>query len=95
MTIEVRKPSEKEIKMAQEWPTWSKEVSEFPWSYNEQETCFILSGRAEVEGENGERFSFGAGDWVVFPVGLTCTWRILEPIEKKYRFGEQRAWGGI
>ncbi len=88
MTIEVRKPSEEEIKMADGWPTWSKEVSEFPWSYSEKETCLILSGRAEVEGADGEKVEFGAGDWVVFPVGLNCTWRVIEPIDKKYRFGE-------
>lgn len=88
MNIKVRKPSEEEIKMTEAWSTWNKDVSEFSWSYNEKETCLILSGRAEVEGEDGEKSMFGTGDWVVFPAGLKCTWRIIEPIEKKYRFGE-------
>jgi uncharacterized cupin superfamily protein len=26
------------------WPIWTKEVSEFPWSYDEQETCYFLEG---------------------------------------------------
>ncbi|HOZ55799.1 MAG: Cupin domain protein [Parcubacteria group bacterium ADurb.Bin316] len=88
MTIEIRKPSEEEIKMAETWPTWTKEVSEFPWSYNEPETCLILKGKAEVTTKEGETVSFGAGDFVIFPAGLECTWKIIEPIEKKYKFGE-------
>lgn len=88
MTIEIRKFNEEEIKMAETWPTWTKEVSEFDWSYNEKETCLILQGRAEVTSKEGETVSFGAGDFVIFPVGLECTWKIIEPIEKKYKFGE-------
>ncbi|MDD3487625.1 MAG: cupin domain-containing protein [Candidatus Moranbacteria bacterium] len=88
MPIEVRKPTEEEMKMAESWPTWTKEISEFPWSYPEKETCFILKGAAEAEGANGEKTSFAAGDWVVFPQGLECVWRVKEPIEKKYKFGE-------
>lgn len=85
--IEVRKPTEEEIKMAESWPTWSKEVSEFPWSYGEKETCLILKGKAEITSDDGEKAVFGAGDWVVFPEGMNCTWKITEPIEKKYNFG--------
>ena len=25
-----------------DWATWEKEVSEFPWEYSEEETCYIL-----------------------------------------------------
>lgn len=85
--IEVRKPTEEEIKMAESWPTWSKEISEFPWSYGEKETCLILKGKTEVTSDDGEKSVFGAGDWVVFPEGMNCTWKITEPIEKKYNFG--------
>lgn len=88
MQVEVRKPTEKEIKMVETWPTWEKEVSEFPWSYADKETCLILKGKAEVEGKDGEKATFGAGDFVIFPHGLECTWKILESIEKKYKFGE-------
>lgn len=88
MPIEVRKPTEEEIKMAESWPTWNKEVSEFPWRYDEKETCYILKGRATVTGNNGESVSFGAGDWVIFSTGLESTWKIEEAIEKKYKFGE-------
>ncbi len=88
MNIEIRKPNEEEVKISESWPIWTKEVSEFDWSYNEKETCLILKGKAEVTSKDGETVSFGAGDFVIFPVGLECTWRIIEPIEKKYEFGE-------
>lgn len=88
MKIEVRKPTEEEKGMAQDWPLWKKDVSEFEWSYDGKETCFIIRGRAEVEGDDGDRVVFGAGDWVVFPAGLKCTWRIMEDLEKRYRFGD-------
>lgn len=30
------------------WPTWGCDVSKFPWSYSENETCFLLEGRVIV-----------------------------------------------
>jgi len=86
MNIEVRKPTEEEVSLAESWPIWTKEVSEFPWSYADKETCLILEGKAQaVVGD--EMVEFGAGDWVVFPQGLDCVWKILEPIEKRYNLG--------
>lgn len=87
MNIEIRKPTEEEKKMAEGWSTWNKEPSEFYWQYDDKETCLILRGRAEVSDDEGEIVSFGAGDWVVFPAGLECRWKIIEEIEKKYKFG--------
>jgi uncharacterized protein len=88
MKIEIRKPTEQELLDAQSWPVWSKEVSGFPWSYAEKETCLILKGLAEVETSEGEKSIFKAGDFVVFPAGLECFWRIKEGLAKKYRLGE-------
>ena len=30
------------------WPIWEKEASEFPWFYDEQETCYLLEGDVVV-----------------------------------------------
>ena len=87
MPIEVRQPTATEIAEAEKWGEWEKEPSEFPWSYDEPETCLILSGHAVVEGQDGERAEFGPGDYVVFPLGLKATWKIDRTIKKKYRFG--------
>lgn len=86
MAIQVRKPTDAEKKEASRWPTWTKEVSSFPWHYDDQETCLILEGDVTVKG-GGQEVSFGPGDWVVFPVGLDCTWTIRKPVRKHYKFG--------
>jgi uncharacterized cupin superfamily protein len=58
----------------------------FPWEYDEQETCLILKGKAVVKCPEGN-VEFGAGDYVVFPQELRCTWDIKEKIRKPYKFG--------
>ncbi len=88
MVIIVRKPTPEEISATDSWPTWTKEVSTFDWSYDEKETCLILKGKATVTGKKGKKISFGSGDFVIFPQGIECTWQITEPICKKYTFGE-------
>jgi len=83
MKPKVRKPTRAEQQEAELWPIWEKEESTFPWEYDEQETCLILEGKAAVKCSEG----FGAGDFVVFPVGLKCSWEIKERIKKHYKFG--------
>ena len=69
------------------WPTWSKEVSKFPWSYNSQEIAYILEGEATVTPKNGgSAISFGVGDLVTFPAGLSCIWDIKKALRKHYQF---------
>ncbi|HYG32589.1 MAG TPA: cupin domain-containing protein [Methylophilaceae bacterium] len=69
------------------WPTWSKEVSKFPWSYSEQEIAYVLEGEIVVTPDGGEPVNFGAGDLVTFPSGMSCTWEVRKPLRKHYRFG--------
>ncbi len=69
------------------WPIWTKEVSEFPWEYDEQEVCFFLAGEVVVTADDGVQAHFGKGDLVTFPVGLKCTWKVIQPVRKHYRFG--------
>ena len=68
------------------WPVWSKEVSVFPWTYDRQETCYILDGEVVVTPDGGEPVQIVAGDLVTFPKGMTCTWDIKEEIKKHYNF---------
>jgi len=86
MKVEVRKPMEGEREEARDWPIWEKEPSTFPWEYGEKETCLILEGRSEVKTDE-ETVEFGAGDYVVFPKGLKCTWSVKEKIRKHYKLG--------
>ncbi len=87
MKPEIRKPTEEEKSRAKAWPIWTKEASEFPWEYDERETCYILDGQVTITNEAGEQFHFGPGDWVVFPEGMKCTWRITRDVRKHYNFG--------
>lgn len=88
MTLSVSRPTREECekKGVFLWPVWEKEVSEFPWKYDSEEQCYILSGSAEVKPEGEEPVRFSAGDFVVFPKGLSCVWKIIEPIRKHYTF---------
>ncbi|MBD3255989.1 MAG: DUF861 domain-containing protein [Candidatus Lokiarchaeota archaeon] len=90
MKMKKKKPSEEQLDnlKVKTWGTWSKEVSEFPWSYDETETCYILEGEVEVEAEDGEKIEFQKGDLVQFPKGLKCTWKVKKPVRKYYNFGD-------
>ncbi|MDP6134039.1 MAG: cupin domain-containing protein [Candidatus Marinimicrobia bacterium] len=87
MKIEISDISENEIskKGVFSWPIWSCEVSEFDWDYDQQESCLLLEGEVEVSSDI-ETVSFGAGDFVVFPRGLKCRWKIIKPVRKHYTF---------
>jgi hypothetical protein len=86
--IENNPPKEKLDEMGVfSWPIWEKEVSRFNWVYDDTETCYLLDGRVVVEPEGGDPVEFGAGDLVIFPKGLKCTWDIKEDVKKHYNFG--------
>ncbi len=88
MKIEVRKPTEEELKKlgVESWPTWTCPVSEFDWTYDEAETCYFYEGKVIVETDEGN-VEIGKGDLVTFPKGLKCRWKVLEPVRKVYSFG--------
>lgn len=88
MDIETRRLTKEESAAlgVEAWPVWEKGVSRFPWTYTETEECLLLEGRVTVEGLDGSRVDFGAGDFVRFPAGLKCIWHIHEPVRKHYRF---------
>ncbi len=67
------------------WPIWEKEASQFPWTYDAEEVCYLLEGEVEVSA-NGETYQFGAGDLVTFANGLSCEWNIKQAVKKHYTF---------
>lgn len=84
-----RKPSPMKLEVigVYDWPIWRKEVSTFPWTYDKQETCYILRGQFRVTPDGGEAQEFSRGDLITFPAGLSCTWEILKDVEKHYDIG--------
>jgi len=67
-----------------QWAIWRKEVSRFPWTYPQDEICYILKGRFTVTPDDSKPQQFQAGDLITFPAGLSCTWEIEEDVEKHY-----------
>ena len=85
--MKVWKPTPEEVKVTDNWETWSKEASEFSWSYDDKESCYILQGEAIATDSNGNSILFKAGDMVQFDKGLKCIWKIKQDLKKKYKFG--------
>ena len=85
MEIIVKKPSEQERTEMLSLPTWGCGVSEFDWHYDSEETCLLIEGEVTVD-YNGKSVSFGAGDMVTFPAGLSCVWKVTKPVRKHYIF---------
>jgi len=69
------------------WPIWTKEVSQFEWFYDEDETFYVLEGEAFITEETGESHRIEKGDLVTCKKDLRCTWRVTKPIRKHYRIG--------
>ena len=87
MKIIVKRVDEKflEEKRVLSWPIWEKEESEFDWFYDSEEHCYLLEGKVTVF-VGDEKVTFGAGDYVIFPKGLKCRWRIEKKVRKHYNF---------
>jgi uncharacterized cupin superfamily protein len=84
-----RQPSQKRLEQLGvfNWLIWTKEVSEFPWTYDEQETCYFLEGDVVVTPDGGKPVEMGKGDLVTFPAGMSCIWKIRSNVRKHYNFG--------
>ena len=88
MNIEITNLNDKEIadRDIMSWPIWTCEISEFDWEYGDSESCYLLDGKVEVQSKF-ETVQFSVGDFVVFPKGLKCRWRVTSPVRKHYSFG--------
>ncbi len=89
-SIKVEKnPDQQRLQQMQiaSWPVWTKEVSDFPWFYDEEETCYFLEGDVVVTTEDGQTVAVGKGDLVTFPAGMACRWKIRQDVKKHYRLG--------
>ncbi|MBA3695191.1 MAG: cupin domain-containing protein [Methylotenera sp.] len=88
--IIVEKPSAEKLAAlgVTKWPTWSKEVSQFSWTFSTQEIAYILEGEVTIQPNDGSGdVSFTAGDLVTFPAGLSCTWNVKKALRKHYQLG--------
>jgi uncharacterized protein len=83
-----RQPSPEQLKNLgiSNWSIWTKEVSEFPWTYDMTEICYFLEGNVVVIPEGGQPVEMGKGDLVTFPAGMSCQWKIRRDVKKYYNF---------
>ena len=85
MEITVRKPTEEEKQFMQKQGAWGCDVSQFDWYYDSKEIALMIEGEVTVT-YGDQSVSFGAGDYVEFPQGLSCVWKVSKPVRKYYIF---------
>jgi len=85
--IKIKKLSDREVEEMgiKNWGIWEKEVSEFDWAYTDEEHCYIIDGEAEIVTDDG-KVEIKKGDYVIFPRGLKCRWKVKAPFKKYYSF---------
>ena len=47
--------------------------------------ALLTEGEVTVTYDGGSA-SFGAGDYVEFPQGMSCVWNVTKPVKKHYEF---------
>ena len=85
MNIIVKKLTDAEKAVMELNPVWGCDVSKFNWFYDQEESCLLIEGEVTVTYDGGS-VRFGAGDFVVFPKGLSCVWDVTKPVKKHYVF---------
>ena len=87
MNIKIKRLSNLEINRENvlNWPIWKCDISSFNWEYPNEESCLILTGEVVVTTPI-ETVKIVAGDFIIFPKGLKCHWKVLQPIKKHYAF---------
>ncbi|GFP83001.1 hypothetical protein PHJA_000443200 [Phtheirospermum japonicum] len=86
-----KNPSESQLSQLgiKSWPKWGCAPGKYQLKFDAQETCYLLRGKVKVYLKNspqGETVEFGAGDLVVIPKGLSCTWDVSIAVDKHYKF---------
>ncbi|KAI0510117.1 hypothetical protein KFK09_010717 [Dendrobium nobile] len=90
LTIHVeRNPSPSRLSelRTKSWPKWGCPPGKYYLKFDAEEICYFLKGkvRAHIKGLS-EIVEFGAGDLVVIPKGLSCTWEVFVAVDKYYKF---------
>lgn len=86
--VKVEKATPERLKElnVESWSPWEHEAGSFDWEYDSTETFYVLEGKIKVTTEDGQEVEFSKGDLVTFPRGIKCTWNVIEPIRKVYKF---------
>lgn len=69
------------------WLLWEKCVADSARAHDVREILYFLDGHGVVTPADGGPVGIVTGNLVTFAAGLTCTWKVLSPFRKRYRFG--------
>lgn len=84
MSIIVRKVTEEEKRYMEQKEVWESEIAQFDYKYENDETCVIEKGSAEIMCGN-QKVILSEGDLAYFPKGTVCMWKVLSPMRKYLR----------
>lgn len=67
---------------------WGCSPGKYQLKFDAEETCYLLKGKVKAypKGSSSEFVEFGAGDLVIIPKGLSCTWDVSLAVDKYYKF---------
>ncbi|CBI37213.3 hypothetical protein AAG906_040719 [Vitis piasezkii] len=75
------------------WPKWGCSPGKYQLKFDAEETCYLLKGKVKAypkgysaNEDEGCCVEFGAGDLVILPRGLSCTWDVSVAVDKHYKF---------
>ncbi|XP_028758268.1 uncharacterized protein LOC114735125 isoform X2 [Neltuma alba] len=69
------------------WPKWGCSPGKYQLKFDAEETCYLLKGKVKAYPKGSSEFvEFGAGDLVIIPKGLSCTWDVSLAVDKYYKF---------
>ncbi|KAK6911293.1 (S)-ureidoglycine aminohydrolase, cupin domain [Dillenia turbinata] len=69
------------------WPKWGCPPGKFTLKFDAEETCYLLKGKVKAYPKGSSEYvEFGAGDLVIIPKGLSCTWDVSVAVDKHYKF---------
>ncbi|CAK9328607.1 unnamed protein product [Citrullus colocynthis] len=78
------------------WPKWGCSAGKYQLKFEAEETCYLVKGKVKVYPKGTDSSSsceeyteFGAGDLVIIPKGLSCTWDVSVAVDKFYKFESQ------
>ncbi|KAL1826101.1 hypothetical protein DCAR_0314294 [Daucus carota subsp. sativus] len=83
------KPSEDQLSELgiKSWPKWGCSPGKYQLKFDAQETCYLVRGKVKVyRKDSPEVVEFAAGDLVILPKGLSCTWDVSVAVDKHYKF---------
>eukprot|EP00930_Biecheleria_cincta_P096437 TRINITY_DN88290_c0_g1_i1.p1 TRINITY_DN88290_c0_g1~~TRINITY_DN88290_c0_g1_i1.p1 ORF type:complete len:194 (+),score=19.60 TRINITY_DN88290_c0_g1_i1:79-660(+) len=82
--------SEANAKGVENWPTWGSGVTKFDWQWSGTEEAYIIEGEATItptgEWKECKEVTIKAGDFCVFPGGMTCIWDVTKKLNKHYNY---------